>query len=93
MITLALNRISYIRFTVLEIIRPHEDDPRSHGQLFRDSCTAIRTISFIEALKTLSVCFTSLIDALDKAGYTVKGKLQAAYKLAEEIIEKWYDSI
>ena len=89
----ALNRISYIRFTVLEIIRRHEDDPRSHGQLFRDSCTAIRTISFIEALETLSVCFSSLIDALDKAGYIVKGKLQAAYKLAEEIIEKWYDSI
>ncbi|SFK55890.1 hypothetical protein SAMN04487865_11114, partial [Succinivibrio dextrinosolvens] len=59
----------------------------------RDSCSAIRTISFIEALETLSVCFTSLIDALDKAGCIVKGKLQDAYKLAEEIIEKWYDSI
>ena len=89
----ALNRISYIRFTVLEIIRRHEEDPRSHGQLFRDSCSAIRTISFIEALETLSVCFTSLIDALDKAGYIVKGKVQAAYNLAEEIIGKWYDAI
>ncbi len=89
----ALNRIAYIRFTVLEIIRRHEDDLRSHGQLFRDSCQAMRTISFIEALETLSVCFTSLIDALDKAGYIVKGKLKDAYKLAEEIIEKWYDSI
>ena len=68
----ALNRISYIRFTVLEIIRPHEDDPRSHGLLFRESCAVIRTISFIEAQETLSVCFTSLIDALDKAGYIVK---------------------
>lgn len=89
----ALNRISYIRFTVLEIIRRHEEDPRSHGQLFRDSCSAIRTISFIEALETLSICFTSLIEALDKAGYIVKGKTQEAYKLAEGLIEKWYDSI
>lgn len=89
----ALNRISYIRFTVLEIIRRHEEEPRSHGQLFRDSCSAIRTISFIEALETLSICFTSLIEALDKAGYIVKGKTQEAYKLAEGLIEKWYDSI
>ena len=89
----ALNRISYIRFTVLEIIRRHEEDPRSHGQLFRDSCSAIRTISFIEALETLSICFTSLIEALDKAGYIVKGKTQEAYKLAEGLIGKWYDSI
>jgi hypothetical protein len=89
----ALNRISYIRFTVLEIIRRHEEDPRSYGQLFRDSCSAIRTISFIEALETLSICFTSLIEALDKAGYIVKGKTQEAYKLAEGLIEKWYDSI
>ena len=89
----ALNRISYIRFIVLEIIRRHEEDPRSHGQLFRDSCTAIKTISFIDALETLSVCFCSLIEALDKAGLIVKGKLNEAYKLAENIIEKWYDSI
>lgn len=89
----ALNRISYIRFIVLEIIRRHEEDPRSHGQLFRDSCTAIKTISFIDALETLSVCFCSLIEALDKAGLIVKGKLNEAYKLADNIIEKWYDSI
>lgn len=82
----ALNRISYIRFIVLEIIR-------RHGQLFRITCSAIRTISFIDALETLSVCFTSLIDSLDKAGCIADGKLKDAYKIAEEIIKNWYDSI
>lgn len=89
----ALNRISYIRFIVLEIIRRHEEDPRSHGEMFRITCSAIRTISFIDALETLSVCFTSLIEALDKAGCIANGKLKDAYKIAEEIIKNWYDSI
>lgn len=89
----ALNRISYIRFIVLEIIRRHEEDPRSHGEMFRITCSTIRTISFIDALETLSVCFTSLIEALDKAGCIANGKLKDAYKIAEEIIKNWYDSI
>jgi len=33
----ALNRIAYIRFAVLELIRRHQNDPRGHGQLFRDA--------------------------------------------------------
>lgn len=64
----ALNHVAYIRYIIIEIIRRFQDDPRSHGQIFRDSCDEMRTIPFLDALETLSCCFTSLIDELHKAG-------------------------
>ena len=64
----ALNHVAYIRYIIIEIIRRFQDDPRSHGQIFRDSCDEMRTIPFLDALETLSYCFTSLIDELHKAG-------------------------
>ena len=89
----ALNRIAYIRFAVLELIRRHQNDPRSHGQLFRDACDEIKTIPFIDALESLSVCFESIVTELDKAGCIVKGKLRQAYEIAKAIINDWYDAI
>lgn len=50
------------------IIRRFQDDPLCHFQIFRDSCDEIRAIPFLDALETLSCCFTSLIDELHKAG-------------------------
>jgi len=89
----SLNRVAYIRFTILEFIRRHRDDPRSHGQIFRESCDEIRTISWIDALETLTKCFRSLIDILNEKGCIVKGKLTVAYTIADEIIEKWYGAV
>ena len=52
----ALNRIAYIMSTVLEQIR-HQDNPRSHCQLFLDVGDDIKTIPFIDALESQSDCF------------------------------------
>ena len=60
------------------------------GQIFRDSCDEMRTIPFLEALETLSCCFTSLIDELHKAGCIADDKLQLAYNIAKDVINKWY---
>lgn len=86
----ALNHITYIRYIIIEIIRRFQDDPRSHGQIFRDSCDEMRTIPFLDALETLSCCFTSLIDKLHKAGCIADDKLQLAYNIAKDVINKWY---
>lgn len=88
----ALNHISYIRFIIIELIRRFRDDPRSHGQVFRDCYDELRTIPFIEALDSLSRCFTSLVDELQKAGCITKGKLKQAYNIAQEVISKWYET-
>lgn len=76
----------------LMIIRRFQDDPRSHGQIFRDSCDEIRAIPFLEALETLSCCFTSLIDELHKAGCIADDMLQLAYNIAKDVINKWYNA-
>ena len=88
----ALNHISYVRFIIIELIRRFRDDPRSHGQVFRDCYDELRTIPFIEALDSLSRCFTSLVDELQKAGCITKGKLKQAYNIAQEVISKWYET-
>lgn len=89
----ALNRISYIRFTIMEIIRRHAEDVRSYGQIFRDCFDEIRTIPFLDALESLSNCFVGLITKLDNAGCIVAGKLALAYQIANDVIDKWYASI
>lgn len=89
----ALNHISYIRFTIMEIIRRHAEDVRSYGQIFRDCFDEIRTIPFLDALESLSKCFESLVTKLDHAGCIVAGKLELAYHIANDVINKWYASI
>ena len=86
----ALNHIAYIRYIIIEIIRRFQDDPLCHCQIFRDSCDEMRTIPFLEALETLSCCFTSLIDELHKAGCIADDMLQLAYNIAKDVINKWY---
>lgn len=86
----ALNHVAYIRYIIIEIIRRFQDDPRSHGQIFRDSCDEMRTIPFLDALETLSCCFTSFIDELHKACCITDDKLQLAYNIAKDVINKWY---
>lgn len=86
----ALNHIAYIRYIIIEIIRRFQDDPLCHCQIFRDSCDEMRTIPFLDALETLSCCFTSLIDELYKAGCIADDKLQLAYNIAKDVINKWY---
>lgn len=88
----ALNHVAYIRYIIIEIIRRFQDDPRSHGQIFRDSCDEMRTIPFLDALETLSCCFTSLIDELYKAGCIADDMLQLAYNIAKDVINKWYNA-
>lgn len=88
----ALNHIAYIRYIIVELIRRFQDAPRSHGQIFRDSCDEMRTIPFLEALETLSCCFTSLIDELHKSGCIADDKLQLAYSIAKDVINKWYSA-
>lgn len=46
----------------------------------------MRTIPFLEALETLSCCFTSLIDELYKAGCIADDM----YNIAKDVINKWY---
>lgn len=86
----ALNHVAYIRYMIIEIIRRFQDDPRSHGQIFRDSCDEMRTIPFLDALETLSCCFTSFVNELHKAGCIADDKLQLAYNIAKDVINKWY---
>ena len=86
----ALNHVAYIRYIIIEIIRRFQDDPRSHGQIFRDSCDEMRTIPFLDALETLSCCFTSFVNELHKAGCIADDKLQLAYNIAKDVINKWY---
>lgn len=86
----ALNHVAYIRYIIIEIIRRFQDDPRSHGQIFRDSCDEMRTIPFLDALETLSCCFTSFIDELHKACCIADDKLHLAYNIAKDVINKWY---
>lgn len=86
----ALNHITYIRYIIIEIIRRFQDDPLCHCQIFRDSCYDMRTIPFLDALETLSCCFTSLIDELYKAGCIADDMLQLAYNIAKDVINKWY---
>lgn len=50
----------------------------------------MRTIPFLEALETLSCCFTLLIEELHKAGCIADDKLQLAYSIAKDVINKWY---
>lgn len=50
----------------------------------------MRTIPFLEALETLSCCFTLLIEELHKAGCIADDKLQLAYNIAKDVINKWY---
>lgn len=50
----------------------------------------MRTIPFLEALETLSCCFTSLIDELHKAGCIADDILRLAYNIAKDVINKWY---
>lgn len=52
----------------------------------------MRTIPFLDALETLSCCFTSLIDELHKAGCIADDKLQLAYNIAKDVINKWYSA-
>ena len=88
----ALNHIAYIRYIIIEIIRRFQDDPLCHFQIFRDSCDEIRAIPFLEALETLSCCFTSFIDELHKAGCIADDMLQLAYNIAKDVINKWYNA-
>lgn len=88
----ALNHIAYIRYIIIEIIRRFQDAPPCHCQIFRDSCDEMRTIPFLEALETLSCCFTSLIDELYKAGCIADDMLQLAYNIAKDVINKWYST-
>lgn len=88
----ALNHIAYIRYIIIEIIRRFQDDPLGHCQIFRDSCDEMRTIPFLEALETLSCCFTSLIDELHKAGCIADDMLRLAYNIAKDVINKWYNA-
>lgn len=88
----ALNHIAYIRYIIIEIIRRFQDDPLCHFQIFRDSCDEIRAIPFLEALETLSCCFTSFIDELHKAGCIADDMLQLAYNIAKDVINKWYSA-
>ena len=88
----ALNHIAYIRYIIIEIIRRFQDDTLCHFQIFRDSCDEIRAIPFLEALETLSCCFTSFIDELHKAGCIADDKLQLAYNIAKDVINKWYNA-
>lgn len=52
----------------------------------------MRTFPFLEALETLSCCFTSLIDELYKAGCIADDMLQLAYNIAKDVINKWYSA-
>ena len=52
----------------------------------------MRTIPFLDALETLSCCFTSLIDELHKAGCIADDMLQLAYNIAKDVINKWYSA-
>lgn len=88
----ALNHIAYIRYIIIEIIRRFQDDPLCHCQIFRDSCDEMRTIPFLDALETLSCCFTPLIDELHKAGCIAEDKLHLAYSIAKDVINKWYSA-
>lgn len=67
-IVTALKLISYIRFIIIELIRRLRDNPRSHGQLFRECYDKLKTFQFIDALDPLSRCFNSVVDELQKAG-------------------------
>lgn len=89
---IALNHIAYIRYITIEIIRRFQDAPLCHCQIFRDSCDEIRAIPFLEALETLSCCFTSFIDELHKAGCIADDMLQLAYNIAKDVINKWYNA-
>lgn len=50
----------------------------------------MRTIPFLDALETLSCCFTSFVNELHKAGCIADDKLQLAYNIAKDVINKWY---
>lgn len=52
----------------------------------------MRTIPFLEALETLSCCFTFLIDELYKTGCIADDMLQLAYNIAKDVINKWYSA-
>lgn len=52
----------------------------------------MRTIPFLEALETLSYCFTSMIDELYKTGCIADDMLQLAYNIAKDVINKWYST-
>lgn len=88
----ALNHIAYIRYITIEIIRRFQDAPLCHCQIFRDSCDEMRTIPFLDALETLSCCFTSFVNELHKAGCIADDKLQLAYNIAKDVINKWYNA-
>lgn len=88
----ALNHIAYIRYIIIEIIRRFQNAPLCHCQIYRDSCDEMRTIPFLDALETLSCCFTSLIDELYKTGCIADDMLQLAYNIAKDVINKWYSA-
>ena len=56
--------IVFTRYTILEWIKRHEEDPRSYGQLFFDMCDDVRDMELGEALQSLMSLFLQILNHL-----------------------------
>ena len=85
--------ISSIRYIVMEYNRRLNEDQRSLGQLFRDSCEQMADIPYITAIDTLMQCFKNLAKDLDDAHLLKKGCREKAQQLIEDKLSSWFTGI
>lgn len=90
---IAFMTMSSIRYTIMEFSRRYNEDPRSLGSLFRDTCEQLEDIPFITAIESLMNCFTNLAKELDEAKLLKKGCIAKVEQIINEKLSSWFTGI
>ena len=82
MTAVASTAIVFTRYTILEWVRRHDNDVRTHGKLFLMMCDEVRNMTVSEALAQL---LAVLLDAVSQFGEQIS-------ELLKETLSNWIES-
>ena len=82
MTAVASTAIVFTRYTILEWVRRHDNDVRTHGKLFLMMCDEVRNMTISEALAQL---LALLLDTVSQFGEQIS-------ELLKETLRNWIES-